>query len=213
MLAVPALVVAACSSGDPKAAAPSSNATSTVPSNTPSSPAPTSTHATAPAVPTVPADVPRTGPNTHPGEKPPVMPVLATKHTPDGATAFAKFFIQTIDWGFATTSGAYMRHYFQPSCVECASHADGIDNTRKAGGHYLGGRFTITDASAGAGGIGGPHGAQLSVVVTFDITSIEAVDSQGHYKNADIAYRGEKRQIWLAQKNGGWTVVDMAPAK
>ena len=55
------------------------------------------------AAPTVPADVPTTGPNLlHPGERPPVMPALATQHTPEGAVAFAKFFIQTIDWGFAT---------------------------------------------------------------------------------------------------------------
>ncbi len=89
------------------------------PSSTPPTTPPThSTSATSdpPASPAVPADVPRTGPNTRKGEKPPVMPVLATKHTAAGAQAFAEFFIKTIDWGYATTSSAYMRHYFEQSC-------------------------------------------------------------------------------------------------
>ena len=74
----------------------------------------------------MPADVPRTGPNTRKGEQPPVMPVAATKHTADGAKAFAEFFIKTIDWGYATTSSAYMRHYFK-SVYWCGIAAKAFD--------------------------------------------------------------------------------------
>lgn len=158
----------------------------------------------------MPADVPTTGPNLRKaGERPPVEPLAATAHTPSGARAFGKFFILTLDWGFATTSGAYMRHYFEPTCIECQSHARGQDNTRKAGDHYIGGRFTIKGVSAGA--IGGPHGADLSIVVTFDVTSVEAVDAKGRFKNAEPAHPGAQRELWLAWREGAWTVVDMAP--
>ena len=72
-----------------------------------------------PTTPTIPADVPRTGANTRPGEKPPLMPLEATQHTARGAQAFAAFFVKTIDWGYATVSGAYMRHYFATTCMSC----------------------------------------------------------------------------------------------
>lgn len=135
-------------------------------------------------------------------------PVLATKHTDAGAKAFAKFFIRTIDWGFATTSGAYMRHYFQHSCVECRSHADGLDNTRKAGGHYLGGRFTVTGVGTVHSDMS--HGAELSVAVTFNITSVEVVGAKDQFKNAAPAYRGWHSKLWLAKKGAAWTVAYMA---
>ena len=173
--------------------------------------APTTTSASTPPAPVgteVPADVPTTGPNLlHKGERPPVMPALATEHTPAGAVAFAKFFIQTIDWGFATTSGAYPRHYYGKSCIECASHADGIDNTRKAGDYYVGGRFMVTAASE----VAHSQSADVSVVVTFDLTSAEVLDAKGTFVNGDRAYRGLKRQLWLDWRDGSWLVVNMKP--
>jgi hypothetical protein len=155
----------------------------------------------------VPADVPTTGPNLlHKGERPPVMPELATEHTPAGAVAFAKFFIRTIDWGFATTSGTYMRHYFTKSCVECASHADGLDNTRKAGEYYLGSRFRITAADSKPAG-----GADASVSVTFDLTSAEVLTNRGAFVDGDVAHTDQSRQFWLTWTSDGWRVINMRP--
>ncbi|HEU5009049.1 MAG TPA: DUF6318 family protein [Jatrophihabitantaceae bacterium] len=155
----------------------------------------------------VPADVPTTGPNlVRKGERPPVMPVLATKHTPAGAVAFAKFFIRTIDWGFATTSGAYMRHYFTKSCIECASHADGLDNTRKAGEYYLGSRFRIAAARSRP-----PGDADASVTVTFDLTSAEVLTNHGRFVDGDVAHTGQSRQFWLTWTSDGWRVINMRP--
>jgi hypothetical protein len=189
------------SSGDPVSVSPTiSSAASTGATGTTSSPAIVST--------AVPSDVPTTGPNLlHKGERPPVMPLAATKHTAAGAVAFAKFFIRTIDWGFATTSGAYMRHYFAKSCIECASHADGLDNTKKAGEYYLGSRFTITAANSAPAGA-----ADASVVVTFNLTSAEVLTSRGTFVDGDVAHTGQVRQLWLTWGSAGWRIVDMRPA-
>ena len=75
------------------------------------------------------------------------MPVAATKHSPDGAKAFAEFFIKTIDWGYATTSGTYVRHFATSACDGCRSFADGFDRARRRGHHYIGGRVSVTGAS------------------------------------------------------------------
>ncbi len=117
--------------------------TTVAPSTSPTVPISTSPTAKPPPRPTVPPDVPRTGPNIRKGEKPPVLPVAATRHTADGAKAFAEFFIKTIDWGYATTSSAYMRHYFEPTCIGCASVRSGL-STRPASSdrHFIGGRIS-----------------------------------------------------------------------
>jgi hypothetical protein len=160
-----------------------------------------------PAKPTVPADVPTTGPNLRkPGERPPVEPVAATKHTSAGAKAFAEFFIRTIDWGFATTSGAYMRHYFQPSCVECRSHASSLDATHKKGDHYIGGRFIITGTrQSGAE----PERSELTITVSFNITALEAVDAKGTFKDAEPAHHSWHSRLRIAWGRSAWSVVDM----
>ena len=92
--------------------------------------------------------MPTTGKNVRAGEKPPVEPVLATQHTLAGAAAFSKFFIQTIDWGYATTNGAYPRHYYTSACIGCSNQADGIDRTRAAGNYYVGGRLQVVSSQA-----------------------------------------------------------------
>ncbi len=139
---------AACtSSGDgtkksSDAASPSDPVTS-VPSSTPTSVTPTTP--TAPATPTVPADVPTTGPNTKPGEQPPVMPVAATKHTPDGAKAFAEFFIKTIDWGYATDEQRLhappLRQRLPSNATTSRTAMDRMPAQRDI--DYVGGRFAI----------------------------------------------------------------------
>jgi hypothetical protein len=199
-----ALMLAACDSGgsggDPTASAPVTGSTVISHSVPPH-----------PASPTVPADVPTTGPNLlKAGEQPPVMPLEASQHTPAGAIAFAKFFIQTIDWGFATTSGAYMRHYFLSSCIECASHADSLDKTRKAGEHYLGSRFAIRSISSVRSDR--RDGSEASAKVLFDLTSMEVLNSSGAFVSGDIARPGNQRLLWMAWRANGWVVVDMSPA-
>ena len=70
------------------------------------------------------------------------MPALALQHSPAGARASAEFFVKTIDWGYATTSGSYMRHYYSATCSFCARLAKGLDDTAKDGNFHVGDRFT-----------------------------------------------------------------------
>jgi hypothetical protein len=160
-----------------------------------------SSSSSAPAPQTVPSDVPRTGPNTKPGEKPPVMPVAATQHTPDGAKAFAEFFIRTIDWGYATVSAAYMRHYFQSSCEGCVIFADGIDKDRRAGVHYIGGRTSILSAAISS---------DFKVIVTVDITSFEKKSASEKFLTGEEAHSKLPFVVHLRWLRSSWQVVALA---
>ncbi len=96
-----------------------------------------------PVQPTIPADVPTVGPNMKRGEKPPLMPLEATQHTPDGAKAFAEFFIKTIDWGYATLTGRISA----TTDVRCHSAQHSQTAWTKVIGcrhRYVGGRITVT---------------------------------------------------------------------
>jgi hypothetical protein len=106
---------------------------------------PRSTTPAADPTPTVPADVPTTGTNLlAKREQPPVMPAIALQHTDAGAMAFAKFYLQTVDWGYATTNASYMRHYYDKDCVRCKILDDAITSVQRAKQKFIGGRSHIT---------------------------------------------------------------------
>jgi hypothetical protein len=173
-------------------------------STTPKTPTtdPTSAHSSPPARPTVPADVPRTGPNTRKGEKPPVMPLAATKHTAAGAQAFAEFFIKTIDWGYATTSSAYMRHYFTSSCIACVSTARALDRADELHRHFIGDRFAIRQVA---------RAGRLSVSVHFDVTAVETVTKRGRPVGGYPALSNFREQLFVRWHISRWIVARMAP--
>ena len=199
-------LVAGCSrsSGD----APSSGPRNSVSSSPTTTPPPTTSTptSTAPSSPTVPADVPTTGPNLRsPDERPPIEPVLATQHTAAGAKAFAEFFVRTIDWGFATMSGAYIRHYSLPSCTDCATFADGMDKARASGHRYVGGRITTTGVTQSSKPTA-PH-AETSVLVRFNINAFEELTHDGEGVSADPAHTGEQFEVSLTWVSQSWRVV------
>jgi hypothetical protein len=135
------------------------------------------------------------------------MPLAATKHTPAGAAAFAKFFIQTIDWAYATTSTTYMRHFAAPDCVGCASLKKAIDGAGSRTRHFIGGRFTIRKLVPG--GLGGPNGAETSEFVHFDVTSVEVVDSTGRFIDGQGAFTDYRERPYLRWHNAAWSVVEL----
>lgn len=198
------LLLAGCGGSAGRDPAPSSAARSSGPpaSSVAHSPPPS------PAAPTVPADVPTTGPNLRfAGEKPPVMPVAATQHTRAGAVAFAEFFIKTMDWGYASVSSAYMRHYFAASCKICDGLADGIDGIASKNQHVYGNRFTLSPAPPVVAG--GLNAAEYSVQMTYDVTSGEITDSRGLFVEGQPAVALTNR-VGVRWINDRWLAVALS---
>lgn len=174
--------VVACSRGSaspnlsPVGSSPSARPSVSI---TPPSPAP-------PTVPAIPADVPRTGHNVKPGERPPSYPVAALAKTQAGANAFAVFFMQTLDWAYATTNPSYMKHYYGPTCGLCNGLATGITKTAAAKHLYEGGRFQIRSVAASPiGSTTAP--ADFCSVVTLDVPAQTVVDAAGNIVNGSGA--------------------------
>jgi hypothetical protein len=133
------------------------------------------------------------------------MPLAARRHTRAGARAFAVFFIETIDWAYATTSTTYMRRYFVPTCIACVSTAAAVDRARRLGRHFIGDRFTIRGARSL------PLASPVGAVVAFDTESVEVVDSRGRYVDALEALALQER-VYLHWSADGWSVKKMIPS-
>ena len=129
-----------------------------------------------------PSDVPLTGRNTMPGEKPPVYPEAARADTQTGANAFAEFFIQTLDWAYATTNPSYMKHYSGPSCGLCAGLVDGIAKTAGTEHWYVGGRLNVRSVDGvPIAPVTAP--ANYCSRVTVDVSATRVVDARNHVYN------------------------------
>lgn len=156
----------------------------------------------------MPADVPLTGKNTKPGEKPPVMPAIATTHSVGGAQAFARFFIATFDWGYATTSGTYMGHYSEPGCVSCSTFVNGLNDAHSKHRYWLGARLTLRQDSQGTS-TKKFGDSELVWKVVFDQQSGAIYEANGTFINGDPPAANLTFLLYLAWHDGGWVTAEM----
>lgn len=112
---------AACDGGDP--------APSPLPSTT------TAAGTTAPATST---------PAPTPTASPPTLPAVARQDSPAGAEAFARFYIQTLDYSYQSRDTQLLRQLAR--CSGCDAVADGIDQWSSEGGRYEGGRLAVINS-------------------------------------------------------------------
>ena len=126
---------------------------------------------------------------------------MAAQQTTAGAGAFARFFLLTVDWGFATTSGAYMAHYFDPSCDECLQLQSGLNATATQGWHFVGGRYTIKDVAVTDDSTD-HHTATIHAAVSPSKT----VDASGAEQTSAAAIADVTLRLDLSWESTGWLV-------
>jgi hypothetical protein len=196
-------VVSGCAhgsaTGNLSTVAPSSGAGTTAPA------ASASPSNSAPVLAGIPADVPLTGHNVKPGEKPPRYPAAALTNSQAGANAFAEFFMKTLDWAYATTNPSYMKHYYGPTCGLCAGIAEGISKTATAHEWYEGGRLTVRSASAQRiGSVTAPSDFCSTVVVDIGTTTV--VDGSGKIHNAQVALTSQSFKSCERWSDHAWSI-------
>jgi Family of unknown function (DUF6318) len=173
------------------------------PAAAPAGPAAATTSTAAPQPGRLPADVTTTGPNlARSGERPPLMPTAAAQDTDAGAAAFAQFFLLTIDWGFASTSGTYMAHYFDPACDQCQQIKSGLDASAAQGWHFVGGRYAIKSSTVTSSSRTNP-----TVRVVAAIAASKTVDNNDTEQSSTPAIPNFAATLTLAWQSNSWTVV------
>lgn len=168
--------------------------------------APSSSHSS--PAPAYPADVPLTGHNVKPGEKPPLYPVAAKERSQAGANAFAEFFMRTLDWAYATTDPSYMKHYYASSCGLCSGLATGITKTAQQNRWYLGGRLSIRSTTRQPiGDVTAP--ADFCSQPSVDITATAVVDKTAKVFNGQGALTAQTFKICSKMQDNAWHVTYM----
>jgi hypothetical protein len=155
----------------------------------------------------VPADVVTTGSNVRTGETPPVMPIEATKHTAEGAKAFATFYVRVIDWGEATVSASYMRHYTSVECSSCGPFLEGFASDHSAGHRRVGGRITVRSSRLSPKPL--QHDADYTALVVFDVSAFQEFSRSGKVLESDARHLEEQFEVsigWFARM---WQAVDL----
>jgi hypothetical protein len=196
-----ACAFAGCSS-DHSAAADTSTPTLTT----------TTTTYSPPSYSTAPASTPpiTTGPNVRPGEKPPTFPQSLQKNFPSAAGAFATYWMQTIDWGYATVDSSLARTAFSPVCTDCTRFMKIFDEARAKGVQFHGGRMAISKWMIEPNDH--HNGATAVIDVTVSIGALRAIDRSGHVVESDPAQPRVTYRIWLKWTRATWTVVDTKQA-
>jgi Family of unknown function (DUF6318) len=205
MVGLASLLIAACTRGG---ATPNLSPVTSAPASSPTG----SSSATTP-VPSAsvgyPADVPLTGHNVKPGEKPPVYPATAHARTQAGANAFAEFFMKTLDWAYATTNPSYMKHYYGPTCGQCSGLATGIAKTAASRHWYEGGRLTVhPPARVAIAPVTAP--ADFCSVAMVDLTATTVVDRTGKIFNGAGAATGLRFKLCAKFDEDQWQVSYLA---
>ncbi|SHH52933.1 hypothetical protein SAMN05443575_4007 [Jatrophihabitans endophyticus] len=199
-MALVVLSAAACTSDDGSDPTPSRTVTRTTPTAPTTTTRPSSSATPSPTVPT-------TGPNVRPGEKPPTESALAKTHTPPGATEFALFWFQALDWGYATTDTTLTTGRYLTPCSTCTDFVNDIDTARRRHQHFQGGRIALHGRKLVAND--NRHPGSTVVDVYFDSAAVKTLDSTGRVVSRGGASRNLRWRLWLGWTADHWAVRDM----
>jgi hypothetical protein len=87
-----------------------------------------------------------TGPGVRPGETPPQLGPLQSRHDSSGALAFAAFYYRAYDWSVATNDSYLLRQVSLPSCTACERAIRLFDELAQKRQVLRGGRIVLRSA-------------------------------------------------------------------
>jgi Family of unknown function (DUF6318) len=176
-LAGACLVIGGCSGGEDPAPGPTSTASAT---SSPSTTAPTTT-----AV----SDI----------------PVAARAHTPAGAEAFVRFFIDRVNYAWMTPEAGVIEALGDPGCLSCAALEKTAVGLVKAKTKYAATPIDVKDLHPVSGA---PSGQQY-LKATLVQNRVNIVDPRGKTVSTDPKLTAG-RTFALVWKEGEWSVYDIA---
>lgn len=147
-----------------------------------------------------------TPPSASPSASAPVMPAAARAKTKAGAEAFARGFLETVNYAGSTGDTKLLRTLYAALCTRCEAIADGIDQIYASAGSIEGGSWHAT--SFRFYGIRNEV-AFLDVLVDYDAQSLTR--SQGASPTAFPASRRNLKAFNLRWSDSGWTVSALDP--
>lgn len=151
-------------------------------------PAPSATPSpstTTPAVPTV-----------------PTLPQAAKQNTKAGALAFARHYIDLVNYAQATGDTKVLKAIEAPGCESCQSSRRYLDSIYSHGGRIVGGQTSIRGH---AGVIANPetHGYEVDLIVQFNAQTVIRPKGREHLKGRTLPI-----SLHVAMGTAGWKLHD-----
>jgi len=149
-----------------------------------------------------------TGPNVRPGEQPPEYPDLARHHTAQGALAFAAYYYEAFDWGYATNDPYLVRQISSPHCVGCQKYINGLLEVQASRSVLRGGRVHIVQHRLADGHFNYRSDYVARFVVDEEAIVIDRLD--GRRKLAAPAFANYIQYVFVSWKRSHWLVTEVA---
>lgn len=134
----------------------------------------------------------------------PVMPAAAKANTPDGAAAFARYYIDLVNYAWQKPDPAPMRAVSDPGCKTCAAWSDISGSMQKHRERVDAGPLTVRTSDPS---VQLDNGEQM-VVVIAEQKSFHRIEADG---STSAATKGEviHSQWYLKRGSSGWKVLEI----
>ncbi|SDI17727.1 hypothetical protein SAMN05216555_101231 [Arthrobacter cupressi] len=137
----------------------------------------------------------------------PELPEAATKETKEGLRAFADYWLSLMNYGFITGDYGPVNKLTVPGCKTCKNVQEGIPETYKKNGWFVGGELKIEKYSDKfQADINGTYSPLMTVsqgaMREYDSTGKQVSQNEGHAAGDDVFV------MYSRFKNGSWIVAD-----
>jgi len=119
--------------------------------------------------------------------------------------AVATYWMQALDWAYATTDTTLAKAFVEPGCVECSRLIGIIDDVATREAHFQGGRISQTGMQF-ASTTGGPSDS-TAIDLTYDQAPLLVIDRYGHRVGSDHGIANYVRRFWLRWTPRGWRIA------
>ena len=129
------------------------------------------------------------------------IPAEAQLKTPQAASAFARYFLQSVDGAFESADPSLIRRLAMPGCGGCASLAETVDKLARDGQRQVGGRYEDVQPVTP-----GFPGTDAFVDLTYRRGPSTIVDSDNKVLRKTPAVNQTQAQLRLVYGDSGWKV-------
>ena len=133
------------------------------------------------------------------------IPAAARKHTPAGAEAFVRYFVEQINAAYLAADPAPIRVISERGCLSCRSLERDVSSLAAKGQRYGSAALTFTSAIA----IGGAPKGQQHVRLFMTQNRVDIVDGRGRVVRTDRR-KPLKSTVGLIWQGDQWLVYGMA---
>jgi hypothetical protein len=129
------------------------------------------------------------------------IPAAAQKHTPEGAEAFVRFFIEQSNDAWTKPDATLLPPLSDPGCIACKGLQDTAEELVAKKQHYVSAPVSNIRTTA----IGGAKPGQQMVRMFAKQNKVKVIDAAGKLVRTDPAM-DLARSVLLTWGSGGWRV-------